>query len=125
MATGTDNGNDCGSCCLSCKIVAQFRLSRAIDGRRRVSRILFYRECARLQFIGTTDDAPRIYWSWSPLPCLASTSLSSGSLNFFAHLHRDWAGHSHFLRTLFWPVCDVAFKGSPDFVNLSRDSFRI
>ena len=41
----------------------------------------------RLQFIGTTDDAPRIYWSWSPLPCLASTSLSSGSLNFFAHLH--------------------------------------
>ena len=71
-------------------------------GRRGVSRILFYRECARLQFIGTTDDAPRIYWSWSPLPCLASTSLSSGSLNFFAHLHLGVLGLGIHI---FWGHC--------------------
>ena len=69
-------------------------------GSRRVSRILFYRECARLQFIGTTDDAPRIYWS--PLPCPASTSLSSGSLNFFAHLHLGVLGLGIHI---FWGHC--------------------
>ena len=34
-----------------------------------MSRILFYWECARLQFIGT-DDAPRIYWNSSAVALL-------------------------------------------------------
>lgn len=80
---------------------------------------------------------PAIYWHhrWRAAYLLELVSLALPRVHFsvvrFVELFcsfapgRSWAGHSHFLRTLFWPVCDVAFKGSPDFVNLSRDSFRI
>ena len=115
------------ACCLSCNICAQVRLIQAIDGAAGCRGYCFIGNAPACNLLAPT--MTRRVFIGAGLPCLASRPLLCRQVRWTFLLICTWAFlgwcHSHFLRTLFWPVCDVAFKGSPDFVNLSRDSFRI
>ena len=74
---------------------------------------------------------PAIYWHrWRAAYLLELVCRCLAPSPPLCQVH--WTFSSHHLNLpglvvihMFWPVCNVSFMGSPDFVNLSCDSFRI